>query len=489
MKVNDRLAEAEAFIRQNAPLVNPMYRPRFHMTAPHGWINDPNGFCFYKGKIHLFYQFAPYTSYNSRMYWGHCTSEDFISWKYEGVALAPDTEADSEQCWSGNAIEDDSGHLVLMYTALRPDKDGRMLQEQCIAFSEDGLHFVKPDCNPVIYAGHMPDDASIYDFRDPKIVRSKDGYYSVVANRGTRNGRQLLFHSDDLIHWTYRSVFLEGIGDMPECPDLFHLAGKDVMITSVIGLPKDGLRFQSQHSDVIYLIGEIRDERFITQKMEAVDLGPDFYAPQSIDLPDGRHVMIGWMQMWGEESPTHYLDHHWNGAMTIPREVWLQDDRLYQMPVRELAQRRRNHQRWENVNVNGQYPLLHKASRWYEMDVTLQLPAHGQAEIRLMQTGNEYFRIHYNAQTHILTTDRSRCGWSMAPHDMWEPKPAGRAVVPNGTNKITLKVVVDTASVEVFVNGGILAMTTLAFPRETGNGVSFVGNCMIEQLDIWDITV
>ena len=68
-------------------------------------------------------------------------------------------------------------------------------------------------------------------------------------------------------------------------------------------------------------------------------------------------------------------------------------------------------------------------------------------------------------------------------------KELGCELFEHSTNKITLKVVVDTASVEVFVNGGILAMTTLAFPRETGNGVSFVGNCMIEQLDIWDITV
>lgn len=487
MNIADRRIEAEKFVQAHANDVDPTYRPHYHMTAPYGWINDPNGFSYYKGTIHLFYQFTPFSSCSERMYWGHCTSKDMISWQYEGIALAPDTQADCEQCWSGHAVVDEQERLVLMYTSLRPDASGKNLQEISLAWSDDGIHFTKADCNPVLSAQHLPRNSSIYDFRDPKIIRKENGYDAIVANRGEKSGRQLLFHSQDLLNWQYRGVFLEGIGEMPECPDLFRLNDKDVMITSVMGLPKDGLRFQSQHSDVVYLVGEIREERFVPELMEAVDLGPDFYAPQSINLPDGRHVMVGWMQMWGEESPTHYLNHHWNGAMTIPREVWLQDDRLWQLPVRELKEHRKNHQSWHEIHIDGQHVLQHHASRWYEMDVTLLLDVHGQAEIRLMQTENEYFRIHYDAEKHILTTDRSRCGWSMARDNMWEPKPGGRAVVPAGKNRITLKVLVDSDSVEVFVNNGVLAMTTLAFPRQSGNGISFVGRCMVEQVDIWDI--
>ena len=31
-------------------------KPVFHVTPPVGWMNDPNGFSIYQGKIHLFYQ-------------------------------------------------------------------------------------------------------------------------------------------------------------------------------------------------------------------------------------------------------------------------------------------------------------------------------------------------------------------------------------------------------------------------------------------------
>jgi beta-fructofuranosidase len=53
------------------------YRPKYHFTAKEGWINDPNGFCFFKGKYHLFFQYHE-KNHPGCMSWGHAVSEDLI---------------------------------------------------------------------------------------------------------------------------------------------------------------------------------------------------------------------------------------------------------------------------------------------------------------------------------------------------------------------------------------------------------------------------
>ena len=39
-----------------------MRRPKLHFTSPKNWINDPNGFIYYKGEYHLYYQYFPYAA-------------------------------------------------------------------------------------------------------------------------------------------------------------------------------------------------------------------------------------------------------------------------------------------------------------------------------------------------------------------------------------------------------------------------------------------
>ena len=37
-----------------------MKTQRLHLKVPDNWVNDPNGFIYYKGYYHLFYQYFPY---------------------------------------------------------------------------------------------------------------------------------------------------------------------------------------------------------------------------------------------------------------------------------------------------------------------------------------------------------------------------------------------------------------------------------------------
>lgn len=81
------------------------------------------------------------------------------------------------------------------------------------------------------------------------------------------------------------------------------------------GMQAEGFRnrnlFQSG-----YLIGEWQPgQRFIRHgDFREMDHGHDFYAPQSFATPDGRRIVIGWLDMW--ESPLPEQQDGWAGMLS-----------------------------------------------------------------------------------------------------------------------------------------------------------------------------
>ncbi|MGX8703243.1 MAG: glycoside hydrolase family 32 protein [bacterium] len=155
------------------------YRPKFHVSIPSGWCNDPNGLIWYGGKGHLFFQHYPYMPAWGTMHWAHVVTDDFIKWDYLPVALVPDEPYEVIcGCCSGSAIEID-GKLVLMYTAAQPDQ-----QRQCLAISEDGgVTFNKYENNPILKAADLSWEVSNRDFRDPRVFRKNGWYYCIAGTR------------------------------------------------------------------------------------------------------------------------------------------------------------------------------------------------------------------------------------------------------------------------------------------------------------------
>ena len=113
------LAKAEAGVAEMAAKRNNRWYPKYHIASNGGWINDPNGLCFYKGRWHVFYQLHPYGTQWGPMHWGHVSSTDMLNWKREPIMFAPSLEQEKDGVFSGSAVIDDNGDLRFYYTGHR----------------------------------------------------------------------------------------------------------------------------------------------------------------------------------------------------------------------------------------------------------------------------------------------------------------------------------------------------------------------------------
>ena len=450
------LDKANQYVTQERSTVNPFYRNKYHAMAPIGWINDPNGFIYFKNEYHLFYQYNPFDSKWGPMYWGHLKSKDLIHWEDLPIALAPDQWYDKDGCFSGSAIEKD-GKLYLMYTG-HAIENNQVYQRQCMAVSEDGVVFSKFDNNPVIDDAMISGVGSIHDFRDPKVIYRNNQYYTVVATKNDKDaGRALLFESSDLLKWRFKSILLDGepkLGIMFECPDLFSLDGWDVLLMSMIQMPSFEEKYHNISSTVAF-IGKVNWDtgKFITNNYDEIDSGLDFYAPQTTLNDQNQRIMIAWMQMWDRTIPTHDLGHHWSGSMTFPRELQIKDRHLIQKPVNASYSNLKDQFSLENIVV-GQYPIIfHNVARDNEyICLTVNLADTEYFEMRYPYNGENGLKLAYDVRTETFTFSREGFGYLIKGNE--KVMPDTRTVkVPLVYNQLVLEVFRDTSSIEIFING------------------------------------
>ncbi len=483
------LADARAYEEKAAQkcLIKPKDKPAFHLTPRIGWMNDPNGFSFYQGKYHMFYQYYPYGTNWGPMHWGHAVSTDLLHWEDLPCALAPDQDYDYAGCFSGSAVELEDGSHLLMYTGVSrttlEDGSQRDVQIQCLA-KGDGTDYVKLKQNPVLTAKDLPDGASPHDFRDPKIWRGNDGLYRcAVANRPEDgSGQILLYTSKDAIHWKYDSVLVENgnrIGKMWECPDFFEVDGKWVLLTSPQDMEAVDLEYRSGNGSIC-LIGEFDEasNTFTEEIDQAVDYGIDFYAHQSVLSPDGRRIMIGWMQNW-DTCCVREDEMKWFGQTSLPRELHVKDGRVFQTPIQELETLRTEKTEYQNILFKGKKQLDGIAGR--KIDLEVNISAVDQTEIfkalsiRFAADETHYSEVKFTPYDGIVKIDRRYSGSRRAAvHES--------ACYAGGENgNIRLRMILDRNSAEIFINNGEKVMTMTIYTPETADGIYFLADGQVNM--------
>lgn len=476
---HSKLADARKYEKEKQLEIKKCDRPALHFTACVGWTNDPNGFSWYNGTYHLFYQYYPYKPIWGPMHWGHAVSEDLLHWTYLPAVLAPEDSYDHKGCFSGSAETLADNRQILVYTGVSDEvqSDGRVreIQAQCIAIG-DGQNYEKYEKNPVMTVKQLPKGYSKFDFRDPKVWKKEDGNFCcvIVGCDEKNDGRVVLFESEDGFRWNFKSVLAENngrFGTIWECPDFFELDGKNVLIVSPVGMEAKALEYPNGHG-VVCLIGTYDADacRFESEYDQSVDYGIDFYAPQTVLAPDGRRIMIGWMQNWAF-SKEHSEEEPWFGQMTIPRELMIREGRLIQRPVRELDACRKNPIFYKQISVSESLELEGIEGRVADIEIDIspegELSSFHLFEMHVAENEDHYVSVRYYPYPSELEVDRSHCGSRQAFVHKRSCK------VRNNGGKLKLRVILDRFSAEIFANDGEQVMSVTFHTEQSAKKISF----------------
>ena len=439
-----------AAIEKNADMTEGRFRLGHHLMPPVGWLNDPNGLCWYKGKYHVFFQYAPFDVEGGLKFWGHYTSEDMIDWKYEGTALYPDSSYDCHGVYSGSALVDD-GKLHLFFTGnVKIDGDYDYINEgretsTLHVESEDGIHFSNKE--EVISFSEYPEEFTCH-IRDPKVWKENGKYFMVLGGRlkGDK-GAVLVYESGDLKEWKLLRTITtpEVFGYMWECPDYFELDGEKILSVSPQGLTREEFRFQNIYQSGYFILKE--DGRVDVKDFREWDMGFDFYAPQTFTDVQGRRILIGWMGMpdADEEYVNKTIEEGWQHCLTVPRELKLKDGKILQYPVKELENLRK-----EKTVLNDENSAVELRVEVNEgFDLVLEEIALTGSSFQISMGGQMLFRYE-NGTAEI--------GFPGVTG-------AGRKVRKAQINELrNIRFLVDTSAAEIYLNDGETVFSTRYYP-------------------------
>jgi fructan beta-fructosidase len=275
------------------------------------------------------------------------------------------------------------------------------------------------------------------------------------------------YSSPNLLQWEKESEFgaTQGAhGGVWECPDLVPMTheGKThwvLLVNLNPGGPNGGSATQ-------YFIGDFDGKTFTASHTDTrwVDYGPDEYAGVTWSNTGNRVLFIGWMSNW--DYANHLPTQSWRNAMTIVRELTLRAIRdtlrIMSQPVSELTRYAKQQQVLRDKKISAGKPLTFDIpegqSAW-----TLDLDTRDQASfhVRIVNSAGEEIMAGYDARTNSYFIDRGLSGKVSGKGNFSRPIRAPRFA---GSGPVTLKIIADASSIELFGDNGATVLTSVYFP-------------------------
>ncbi len=448
LRQSEQLARFRAY---RDKIRNHPFTPAYHFCAPDGKINDPNGFCRWKGKYHLFYQ--EYPPEDPRQHWGHAVSTDLIHWEDLPTAIYPDPE---DAVYSGNVLVEKDRAIAMYHGPGRGN---------FVAVSHDPLllNWEKLTGDAVL----KPVDGAPYRIFDPYLRHEEEGYFALSGvTENTPSGPRMAeqqFFSQDLEHWVWTGKFMDDnpyliIGEDGACP--YFIPCRDGQYLFFHFSHESGPHILSGIYDKA--IHKFRPHHHLQLSMEAPGCGT-FHAPSAMSDGNGGAYLILNCSEGRHADPAYPRD----GMFTMVYHVTIG---MFNQPV---------------VEPLPAYDELHEALLYdgnfkVERGGEFELPAHGRAldiqlEIDLggaagfgldvFHSGKETTAIRFTERhgswrdRAYLTIDSSRS--SLDPLHMGKA-PESIQCWGSQDGKLSVRILIDHCTVEVFLGGEVMFST--AYP-------------------------
>lgn len=439
------------------------HRPELHVTPEQGILSAPAGALRAGETWHMFHQYAPGLGQPPR--WAHQYAEDMpFDWDVCNDVLAPEGEEIALR--AGSVIGLDDGTVELFFTSKRSDSASvhvaviKDLDATTDDISDDALEL---DADVERVGEVVGDRDGFYNFRSPCVVALWEGDklsgWLMLAVSGPEDAPVMVaLESPDRRNWTVRGRLtmsgtsgLEGVTRIVS-PRIMRL--KD----EVDGIVYDILLVTLEHEGIDisgYLVGRLNGAEFeVKTPFTRFDFGHDFTRPRNTNVVIGDNTaaptfesttVFGLMNGIGRfDEPSEHLslaEEGWVNCLSLPRVCTLQDGLLFQTPPNGMPLF------ITNSNNAALYSAIIDTSAPDALVQVELIDAKGNVAARITHMGDS------------IEFDRS-----MNPNHIGDHIAEGPLIAAD-TDAMTI--VVDGSTVEVFADGGAMAMASrVYFPAE-----------------------
>ncbi|MCM3790698.1 glycoside hydrolase family 32 protein [Domibacillus indicus] len=454
----------------------PSYRADYHFTAPDKWKNDPQRPVYFNGKYHYYYLYnKDYPSGNGTE-WRHATSEDLVHWHDEGIAIPKYTNKNGDP-WSGSVVVDKNntagfGQNAFVAIVTQPSKNGGK-QEQFLWYSTDHGKTFTSYSDKLIMS-----NPGTKDFRDPKIIWDDEHHkWMMVMAEGTKIG---FYESADLKNWQYTSGFFTKDIGLIECPDLYMMRADDGTVKWVLGASANG-KTAGKPNTYAYWIGTFDGKEFSPDHNEPqwLDYGFDWYGGVTFESGTEsdkltKRYALAWMNNWDYAHNTPTLQEGFNGMDSIVRDLTLKhagDHQYYlaSQPIEALNELTASTDYYEQIEVDGT-KTLPVSGDVYQLETDISWSDLQNTGLRLRESADRTRHVDVGIFTAGGYSYVNR-GFTGHP-DKTNHSLESKAPFDTGKKQVHVKVLVDKTSIEVFIDDGKVAHSSLIFPPLTDKGIT-----------------